>query len=267
MSKTPTRQLFAWLAAVIAFGGAVAAADAQSERFYVRGSVNYQQQTNVPLYDNLPPGAGSWFGYGNPGNPFGFVIPGNPNEGTKFPLPSQWGGGLAFGYRALPMLRLELAVDKTASSTLRFPYPSLAAPSPVEAAQFTVSSTQVMGNAYFDIAPLLPPETLGPINPYLMAGAGISRNRNGDYVCNSLNSCTSFSYANANTNNSFAWQAGVGLVWKITPALAMDVGYRYVDLGSIRGADVYAPSAAWGLNGSLTAHRFTAGVIYSFGGR
>jgi opacity protein-like surface antigen len=246
---------------------AAGVACAQSGAFYVRGAVNYQRYSDVALYDNLPPGPGSWFGYGQPGNPFGFVIPGNPDEGTRFPLDSRWGGGLAVGYRALPYLRGELAVDHAGNSTLRFPYPALIAPSPDQFGSFTVSNTQIMGNVYLDIAPLLPSGTLGPVNPYLMAGAGVSRNKNSNTTCTSLNSCTDFSYASSATNNSFAWQAGVGVVWQVTPALGLDIGYRYLDLGEIRGTDVFVPSPAWGLNGSLKAHRLTAGVIYSFGGK
>lgn len=243
---------------------AAGAAQAEGTGFYVRASANYQQNRDVPLSDNLPPGAGSWFGYGVPGNPFGFVIPGNPNEGDKHPHSSRWGGGLALGYRLSPLLRLELSVDRTQGSTIRFAYPSLVAPSPDESGWFSVTSTQLMGNVTLDIAPLLPADALGPIKPYVTAGAGVSRNRNGDYQCNSLNSCTAYSFATAATHYDFAWQAGLGFVWNIMPAVAMDFGYRYVDMGTIRGANVQTPFPAWGLNGRLTANRFSAGVVYSF---
>ncbi|MGH8619054.1 MAG: outer membrane protein [Burkholderiales bacterium] len=246
---------------------ATGTAPAQTTGFYVRASANYQQNRDVPLTDNLPPGAGSWFGYGVPGNPFGFVIPGNPNEGDKHPHSSRWGGGLALGYRASLLLRYELSVDRTSGSTIQFAYPSLVAPSPAESVWFSVTSTQMMGNVYLDVAPLLPPDALGPVNPYVMVGAGVSRNTNGDYLCNSLNSCTANSYATAATHYDFAWQTGLGIVWKITPAVAMDFGYRYVDMGTIRGADVQAPFPAWGLNGRLTANRFSAGLVYTFGGK
>jgi opacity protein-like surface antigen len=258
----------AWNAfAVLVLAAAAGPAHAQTNGFYVRASANYEMHPDVPLSDNLPPGAGSWFGFGAPGNPLGFVIPGNPDEGSKHPYANSWGGGMALGYRASPLLRLELAVDRTSGSTIRIPYPSPAAPSPDENVSFKVSSTQVMGNVYLDIAPLLRPDAMGPLMPYVMAGAGASRNSNSDYNCKSLNACTAYTYATANTHNDFAWQAGAGLAWQITPRVTMDFGYRYLDMGTTRGTNVVAPFAAWGLNGRLTANRFSLGVIFPLGGK
>ena len=256
-----------WLrgaAAVLGLTVAVAASaqsdGSQAPGFFLRVSAHQQQHRDVSLTDNLPSGTGSWFGYGTPGNQFGFVIPGNPDPGSRHPHSSRSGGGLAFGYRASPLLRFELAVDRTSGSTIRFSYPALTGP-PGDFGSFKVSSVQTMGNIYFDVAPLMPAGALGPVRPYLMAGAGRSRNSNGDYLCTSLNACTALSYANAAAQNSRAWQTGLGLVWDVTPGLALDFGYRYVDMGLTRGADVFAPNAAWGLNGRLTAHRFSVGVI------
>jgi opacity protein-like surface antigen len=249
------RLLLVCCVAVVAVALTTDVSHAQAERVYVRASGNYQLQTNVALFDNLPPGAWTWFGYGG----------GVPDQGDSFVLPGQAGGGLAVGYRVMSSLRVELAVDHSASSTIRFPYPS--ALDSEATAQFTVSGTQFMGNAYFDLAPFLSSGALGGIEPYLLGGVGVSLNRNGDYECSALANCTASSYANANTQSGFAWQVGVGLMRKLTSTVAIDVGYRYADLGSIRGTDVYEPNPSSGLNGKLRGQRMTAGVVYSFGSR
>jgi opacity protein-like surface antigen len=228
--------------------GTATAGLAQTSGPYLRASTFYQMNRSVALTDNLAPGGPlSWFGF-----------PGLPGEGSRHPQSDSLGGGLALGYRFSPLVRLDVSYDQSVDSTLQI------APYGPGFAQFDLRTRQLMVNATLDMAPLFEKSALGPIHPYLTAGIGQSRNRNGDYYCfTSLAACNAAAYPLQATQTALAWQAGLGLQWPLSTHVILDAGWKYLSLGETRGAN--DPSAG-GLHGKLTANRFSLGLVFPFGG-
>jgi opacity protein-like surface antigen len=238
--------------------------------WYLRGNLHQQQHAKIALFDNLPaqtalpypPGPGTWFGYAqlpNPYTPFfpTYTIPGVPNDGDRQRMGNASGLELALGLRLAPWARAELAWANTQSARVSFDYPL-----PTEQAFFDVKSRQLMLNAYLDIAPLLPHWKLGVFQPYVMAGLGRSRNSNSDYFCTVAANCGGVSqFANASSSSQSAWQIGVGTQIALSQRWMLDVSYRRLDLGEIRGANVFLPLASWGLNGKVKAQRLSMGLV------
>lgn len=73
---------------------------------------------------------------------------------------------------------------------------------------------RIMGNAYIDLY------MSRYIQPYIMAGAGVA-----NYRINYQN--------NSYTGSNFSWNVGGGVGFKLNRNLALDIGCKYVDLGSV----------------------------------
>jgi opacity protein-like surface antigen len=246
-----------------------AQSSAKAGDWYVRGSLHQQQHSPIALFDNLPaqtaipfpPGPGSWFGYAQPVNPYtpffpGYTVPGTPNNGDRQRMSASDGWELAVGLRIAPWARLELASSRAASARISMPYPLITEPM-----EFTVKSSQLMLNANVDIAPLLGADW-GKWQPYAMAGIGRSKNRNSDYFCAVPANCGGVSqFANAASTSDRAKQFGLGVRYALNERWLLDVSWRRMDLGEIRGTDVYLPLAAWGLNGKIKAQRLSLGLV------
>ncbi|MBR7159253.1 MAG: porin family protein [Alphaproteobacteria bacterium] len=91
-------------------------------------------------------------------------------------------------------------------------------------------------NVYYDL-----PVTWA-VQPYVNAGLGYSR------IEGKLNGLKK-------KKNKIGWNLGVGAAYNLTQSLAMDVGYRYVNLGKYN----YEGNKA-----DLYNHEFYAGIRYSF---
>lgn len=141
------------------------------------------------------------------------------------PLKNDWDGDAGIGSVAygLKVGYLRAEVEGNATSTTKetknfrsdgYPY-NMSTTS-------RINTTSVMFNSYLE----LPVDF--PLRPYIGAGAGMAhvkakfKNRTDD----SENS-TNFS------GNHFAWQVGAGLAYEITPEWSIDLGYRFMNLGSI----------------------------------
>lgn len=109
------------------------------------------------------------------------------------------------------------------------------------------------------------PYRFGVVRPYLGGGVGFARNRVGDV------SVTVLDYngtLEGGANTSFAWQGAVGVGVDLTPNLALDVGYRYVDLGEgVTGSHVdfhQWTQDNWKSKGGLRANELQVGLRYHF---
>lgn len=105
------------------------------------------------------------------------------------------------------------------------------------------SANLIMANIYYDT-----PEILPSVAPYLGLGIGYG------YIQANINSSgpLASSYLEL-TNNSFAYQATVGLTYNFAEYYAVNVGYRYVATPSLNAfSDVFQ------------AHVASAGVVYRF---
>lgn len=115
-------------------------------------------------------------------------------------------------------------------------------------------------NAYYDIG------HYNRFTPYVGGGIGFSNN---------MVDTTNFSIGsiplgniNSHSNTSLAWQLGAGTAVDITSNLALDIGYRYIDMGTAQTGDTATilgtPIAGATLKGNLRANEVQVGLRYSF---
>jgi opacity protein-like surface antigen len=244
-------------AALIALGAACGSApwNAQASdrvsapEFFFKVSGHHQSMSDVTLHDRLPISVfGAWF------------IPAIGPPSREASVSDELGGALGFGARVAPWLRLELSLERTAESEMRWAYGGAFAHS-------TLSTRQLMANAYLDLAPIFGWRTLGPLSPYITAGIGLSWNKNGDYRCDPTLTCLGPDpYPNARTEKSLAWQVGAGFQWELAPRILLDASWRYMDLGETRGSNFsHAIGPSGGLEGDLDAHRLSLGLVFILG--
>ncbi|MDR2935025.1 MAG: outer membrane beta-barrel protein [Candidatus Adiutrix sp.] len=104
-----------------------------------------------------------------------------------------------------------------------------------------LSAHSFLANAFLDL------NTDTALTPYLGGGLGLA------YLTDRA------SYGNATSKGSrwnFAWDVGGGVAWGLNENLALDLGYRYMDLGKSHDNDI----GGVGYNVSLTAHEFSLGL-------
>lgn len=154
--------------------------------------------------------------------------------------------GLGVGFKILPFIRTDLTVhyrngyeiDTTANVA------GLGAGTRLNG---DVSNLTGMLNAYFDF-----PAYSG-LQPYIGGGVGVAYNDVDSVSAGSI-------ILPGDTSTEFAWNVGAGLTIGIFPGAAIDLGYRYADLGKIKTESVGGVS----LSGDLTAHEVMAGLRVGF---
>jgi len=104
-------------------------------------------------------------------------------------------------------------------------------------------------NGYYDI------NLHKTIIPYVTAGVGIARNKAGDFV--SLDTIT----LKGKTNTSFVWNVGAGVKYNLNRNFALDLSYRYIDLGSIKTDNLDANTH--GGKQKIKGHQAMIYIIYS----
>jgi outer membrane protein OmpA-like peptidoglycan-associated protein len=114
-----------------------------------------------------------------------------------------------------------------------------------------VSAWTTLLNVYADYP-------MGSWSPYLMAGAGLSRNHTGQ-VTDTVGGAA----IAGKTTTSFAWQAGGGVGIELSKDWVFDLGYRYLDAGQFKSAR----GTRGEVKGDLSSHVILAGLSYQFGGR
>lgn len=123
-----------------------------------------------------------------------------------------------------------------------------------------VSSLALMANAYVDIT------KYGRFTPYVGGGIGVSRNKVSDSdITTALGATGSLDGA---TKTSLAWQLSLGTGIEVAPHWTVDVGYRYIDLGTAKSGDtatIGGVSASGDpLKGDLRAHEAILSARYQF---
>jgi len=107
-----------------------------------------------------------------------------------------------------------------------------------------LSAHSIMGNAFFDL------QTDTDLTPYIGGGLGMA--------C--LNDRINVDNSSSKGNRwNFAWNAGGGVAWGLSEKIALDLGYRYVDLGKTHDHS----TASGSHNASLTAHEFSLGFRFT----
>ena len=70
--------------------------------------------------------------------------------------------------------------------------------------------------------------------PYITAGAGVSQNKFGDYTVKDNTSDKIIYNEPANTHSQFAWNAGLGVDYKLNKKVSVGTNYKYVSLGHVK---------------------------------
>lgn len=165
---------------------------------------------------------------------------------------------LGVGWRFNPNFRMDLTLGFRGGYELD---DSDAFPSGYRA---DITSLSLLLNAYWDFS-------LAAWNgrPYVGAGVGIASNKI-DPITNSGGALGAVSFTlPGGTSTGRAWAVMAGFRYPLSPALTLDVGYRYIDLGKIEsdsGTATCSPScgagAYSGLNGKLRAHELMVGIAF-----
>ena len=128
------------------------------------------------------------------------------------------------------------------------------------------SSLVGMLNGYLDLNGFAP-TMFGPFQPYIDAGIGFAHNDLHKAMV-SLGGAN-IGLRNGATRTELAWGAGAGVAYSITPNLALDLAYKYLDLGEIhtgtRGTVLGVAGPVTATKADLQAHTVTLGVRWTFG--
>ena len=207
----------------------------------------------TPSVPSLPsfPGLGSasnWYARGDFG--YGWFRVDRAVSAPGFPSPAEnaldktavIGGGV--GYKG-SWLRTDVTLDYSATGYRG----AILAPGDASA---KVAALTSLFNGYLDLG------TWYGLTPYLGGGAGVSQIKTTDYTSAVA---PPFTPGLSNTQWKFAWALMGGTAYSITPNLAVDLGYRYLNLG-----DVSTESDASGAMTlkNLAAHEVRVGVRWSF---
>ncbi len=125
-----------------------------------------------------------------------------------------------------------------------------------------ISSAVFLANGYVDLG------TWYNVTPYLGLGVGMANNRIGSITDNGINQ-GGFGTAPAVTKNNFAWAVMAGMAVNLAPNMKLDVGYRYLDKGSMNSGRIDCGGAvACGFEThrvKLASHDVRIGLRYMFG--
>lgn len=66
--------------------------------------------------------------------------------------------------------------------------------------------------------------------------------------------------AGADANAAFAWQVGAGVTWRVGPRITLDLGYRFLDLGTVSTPLALDGTPAGDYTSALTASQWLLGV-------
>jgi opacity protein-like surface antigen len=123
-----------------------------------------------------------------------------------------------------------------------------------------------LANAYLDLG------TWKGFTPFVGAGLGTSRNTIHSFRDEGIDPSTgspTLGYANAASKWNFAWALHAGLAYSVTPNFAVELAYRYLDLGSAQSGDIIAFDGTNLINNpmifkGLTSHDVKLGVRWMF---
>ncbi|HYH21153.1 MAG TPA: outer membrane beta-barrel protein [Azospirillum sp.] len=217
---------------------------------YLRADVGYGASRDAKLEDADPGGRNPLYGAGN------WV---NGDVGRSVAL------GAGIGVRVLPALRAEAAVHWLPG----LEYTGVTRRSGA-AVRADADGLALMANVYLDLDRLDGSHGDGPIHPWVSAGLGTARTHLGTVRTEAAGRTIT---APGGTSWRFAWSLGFGAAVDLTDSLALDLGYRYLDMGKVRtdGGTAQMVSAAGTFTGPvdpvearLRTHLVTVGLRYSF---
>ncbi|WP_294536966.1 outer membrane beta-barrel protein [uncultured Rhodoblastus sp.] len=146
--------------------------------------------------------------------------------------------GLGVGYKFNPWLRADVtgeyrnSINYRASSTYQWGDPSVSPCDPTSGVfcgdEYTgqIKTALFLANGYIDVG------TWGGFTPYVGGGVGFAAYQVSGLKDISLYPGAAFGFANNNNGTNFAWALTAGVAYRLSPNLLLDVGYRYVNMGT-----------------------------------
>ena len=202
-------------------------------------------------------------GWQNNHSSFTQTAGGRTGSGDQFISQFGLGGGLSVGYDfwhqfKLPVrAELEFAMRGDSSNTEEGTFGS---GSVYEELKSTFNATTLMANFFYDF------RNDSDFTPYVMAGAGVAFIRSeveyrGEFGNRDIHMSDSDNFTN------FAWNIGAGVAYNVNENIAVDLGYRYLNLGSVSssgGYSTFAGHANWDADNYAYNHEIALGVRFTF---
>jgi opacity protein-like surface antigen len=111
-----------------------------------------------------------------------------------------------------------------------------------------------MANGYLDLG------TWYGITPFVGAGIGFSRNTIHDFTDTSV-TAQSVAFGKTRSKNNFAWALHAGLSYQVTPGFAVELAYRYLNMGSGVTGDLIAADGTNQVYNPTKFHNITSNDI------
>jgi opacity protein-like surface antigen len=203
--------------------------------------------------------AGGWYLRGDIGmtnQDFGHLhqrlydVPGTTVEPVGMGWDSSMLFGLGIGYQYNDWLRFDLTGEYRGKSNFHgSDHVTTATTNGVDNYSGSKSEWVVMANGYVDLG------TWYNITPYVGAGVGTARVSINGFRDDGFNNLgNSVAYAADGSKWNFAWALHAGLTYQVTRAVAIDFGYRYIDMGNATTGATNAFDGSFTNGGPFTFH-------------
>lgn len=192
-------------------------------------------------------------------------------------IDNAWSVGGGIGYYFGRGFRGDITVDHLFDSASQVTINCECSGAYIGDAKFDFSSTVVLANLYYDF------NRGGRFVPYIGAGIGFAHNETSSGVVE--NNCACIATFDKGSDNSFAAAAMAGVSWRLRGggtryvsglkdepvavssgnALYLDVGYRFLYLGSVQTGDIIWDSTDVGTDPKvtdITVHQLRVGLRY-----
>jgi opacity protein-like surface antigen len=170
--------------------------------------------------------------------------------------------GIGAGYQFNNWFRADATLEYRSSAAYRkgMTYTAFCAnPFCLDTYTANVSTAAFMLNGYVDLG------TWAGVTPYVGAGVGFANHR----MKNLTDVGAGLGYAGDSSKTNFAWALMAGLGYNVTQNLKLDMGYRYMDMGTV-GSNPIVCEAVSGCffevqSYKATSHDFRLGFRYTLG--
>lgn len=252
MNKTVKNKLIALLSAYTIFSINTASADIymdeeQARKIYenkhkTQQSTGKSKSKTVQVNKKVNPSSGVYFKIGG-----GVTSPKNLKS-YNFKVTPLYKLGVGYKFNEIFRTDLELRYNRLESKKT---FTGINATSKISHAGAMVNGYLNLSSGMEDI-----------FVPYLTAGIGYAQNKLNNYrVVSGSSSITQ----KGGKENSMIWGAGVGGVAKINDRFGIDVGYRYMNLGKVKGSTTFTSNSG-SVPGNirfnkLLSHEFNLGLV------
>ena len=227
--------------------------------------------TPPPQVVTPPPvqAAGGWYLRGD----IGYKLYSDPDasfNGDDFineDLDDTWMFGVGIGYDTGTGLRGDVTFDYETQADFEGNLECIDVGCSTGATEYSTERADIeaytaLVNVYYDL-----PEVLG-FTPYVGAGIGASYLRTTDVTSvnpASINPTGVVDTHDGDGNWNFAWALMAGASYDVTDHIALDFGYRYLNLGDAVSGPITAQGVTEPIRyDDIDAHEFRAGVRYTF---